>query len=232
MNHDDAWHLLPWFVNGSLRREVRHDVDTHLASCADCRSEVALQMKVRDSLSREDMRRESTQSSFDQLWARIEAHGETEPVADDEVTADEAVGSADLDIVPAAKARGTRSAGMPRWLVAAVIVQAIGLVTLGWLTLNDSPRVAADYRTLSSPAPVAGGGQIRAVFSPDLQLRDLQALLASSELTIVAGPTEAGVYTLAFTKDKSDIDAALAGLRGNPAVRFAEPIGYPRSAEP
>jgi hypothetical protein len=225
MNHDDAWHLLPWFVNGSLRREVRNDVDAHLAACADCRSEVALQMKVRDSLSREDMRQESTQSSFDQLWARIEAHGET---ADDD---------ADLADSPplasaAAKPRSLRAAGMPQWLVAAVVVQAIGLVTLGWITLNNTPRVAADYQTLSSPAPFAGAGQIRAVFAPDLPLRDLQTLLASSELTIVGGPTEAGVYTLASTKDKADVDAALAGLRGNPTVRFAEPIGEPRSAEP
>jgi hypothetical protein len=225
MNHDDAWHLLPWFVNGSLRREVRNDVDAHLAACADCRSEVALQMKVRDSLSREDMRQESTQSSFDQLWARIEAHGAT--------AADDDADLVDQPLAPAAKPRSLRAAaGMPRWLVAAVVVQAIGLVTLGWFTLNNSPRVDADYQTLSSPAPFAGTGQIRTVFAPDLQLRDLQTLLASSELTIIGGPTEAGVYTLASTGDKADIDAALAALRRNPAVRFAEPIGEPRSAEP
>jgi hypothetical protein len=223
MTHDDAWHLLPWFVNGSLRREERTDVDAHLAGCADCRSEVALQMKVRDSLSHEDVRQESTQSSFDQLWARIEAHKET--ADDDEET---------LDRQAAENPRPRRAlaVGMPRWLVAAVVIEAIGLVTLGWFTVNNSPRVAADYQTLSSPAPFAESGQIRAVFAPELPLRDLQSLLASSELTIVAGPTEAGVYTLAPTKEKADIDAALAGLRRNADVRFAEPIGDPRSADP
>jgi hypothetical protein len=224
MTHDDAWHLLPWFVNGSLRREVRNDVDAHLAACADCRSEVALQIKVRDSLSRDDTRQESTQSSFDQLWARIEAHEET---ADDEAEL------ADSPSVSAARPRSLQPpTGMPRWLVAAVVVQAIGLVTLGWFTLNNSPRAGADYQTLSSPAPFTGDGQIRAVFAPDLQLRDLQTLLASSDLTIVGGPTEAGVYTLSSTKENADIDAAAAGLRGNPSVRFAEPIGERRSAEP
>jgi hypothetical protein len=223
MNHDDAWHLLPWFVNGSLRREVHSDLDAHLAACADCRSEVALQMKVRDSLSREDVRQASTQSSFDQLWARIEAQGDA---------ADDTHAPADLPVIPAAKPRSARAAGMPRWLVAAVVVQAVGLVTLGWFTLNNSPRVAANYQTLSSPATSVERGRIRAVFAPDLELRELQALLASAELTIVAGPTESGVYTLAPTKEKADIDAALAGLRRNATVRFAEPIGNPRTAEP
>jgi hypothetical protein len=221
MNHDDAWHLLPWFVNGSLRRELRHDVDAHISACADCRSEVALQTSVRDALSREDGRQEATQSSFDQLWARIEAHGDT---------ADEPVAQTDIP-VPSPPAR-RRAAGMPQWLVAAVVVEAIGLVTLGWITLNNDPRGAADYQTLSSPAPYVESGQIRAVFSPDLSLHDLQMLLASSELTIVAGPTEAGVYTLAPTKKKADIDAELADLRRNASVRFAEPIGEPRPAKP
>lgn len=222
MNHDDAWHLLPWFVNGSLRREVRGDVDAHIAACADCQSEVALQTSVRDALSREDGRQEATQSSFDQLWARIETHGDT---------TDEPVAQADLP-APAAPAPRLRASGMPRWLVAAVVVEAIGLVTLGWITLNNDPRGAALYQTLSSPAPYVDNGQIRAVFAPDLELHDLQMLLASSELTIVAGPTEAGVYTLAPTKQKANIDSALADLRRNANVRFAEPIGEPRPAKP
>ena len=42
------------------------------------------------------------------------------------------------------------------------------------------------------------------------------------------------VYMHAGTvpSDIADIDAALAGLRGHATVRFAEPIGEPRSAEP
>lgn len=231
MNHDDAWHLLPWFVNGSLRREVQADIDAHLAACADCRSEVALQMKVRDSLAREDGRQASTQSSFDQLWARIEAHGGA--------AVDEDAAAADLPFPAAAvpsKLRKRRAAGMPRWLVAAVIVQAIGLGVLGWITVNDPSRTAANYQTLSSPAPLAERGQIRAVFAPDLQLQELQALLALSGLTIVAGPTEAGVYTLAPTNaqasDQANVDGALADLRRNASVRFAEPIGDRRPAKP
>lgn len=224
MNHDDAWHLLPWFVNGSLRREVRSDVDAHLAACADCRSEVALQMKVRDSLTGEGAKQESTKSSFDQLWSRIEAHGDA---ADDDA-------ESPVDLPPAAVAgsRKARVGAMPRWLAAAVVVQAVGLVTLGWFTLNNGTSTSPDYQTLSSPASSTAVGQIRAVFSPDLQLGELQGLLASSQLTIVGGPTEAGVYTLASTKGKTDVDAALAGLRDNTAVRFAEPIGEPRSAQP
>src|SRR5689334_14663221 len=71
MTHDEAWHALPFFINGTLRGPTRTAVETHLAQCAECRSELAGQAQVRDAILREDVRQENAQVSFDQLWDRI-----------------------------------------------------------------------------------------------------------------------------------------------------------------
>ena len=118
-----------------------------------------------------------------------------------------------------------------RWLVAAVVLEGIGLATLSAMTWSNTQGLSADYRTLSTPESPLSTGQIRAVFSPDLKLRELQGLLSTSKLSVVGGPTEAGVYTLALDDTGASVDSALARLRGNASVRFAEPIGKPRVVE-
>jgi putative zinc finger protein len=219
MTHDDVWHALPFYVNGTLRGQAREDVDAHLASCMECRAELVTQTQVRDTIVREDVRQESAQASFEQLWDRI---SEDEAVAE----AHEAKALSAAPAVPRARASNTM-----KWLVAAVIVEGIGLATLSAMTWSQSLSVSPDYRTLSSQETPLPGGQIRAVFSPDLKLAEFQGLLSSSKLSVVGGPTEAGVYTLALEDTSASVDNALAHLRGNASVRFAEPIARPRVVE-
>jgi len=47
------------------------DVEAHLNLCAECRAELGAQTRVRDTILREDVRQESAQNSFGQLWGRI-----------------------------------------------------------------------------------------------------------------------------------------------------------------
>jgi hypothetical protein len=221
MTHDDVWHVLPFFVNGTLRGQALADVETHLATCAECRAELSAQTQVRDTILREDVRQETAQVSFDKLWDRIL---EDEAVADAHAAKLAAPGAAPTVLrAPAGR--------MMKWLVAAVIVEGIGLATLSAMTWSQSLSIAPDYRTLSSQEAPLPGGQIRAVFSPELKLAELQTLLLSSKLSVVGGPTEAGVYTLALEDTSASVDNALAHLRGNASVRFAEPIARPRVVE-
>ena len=228
MTHDDVWHALPFFVNGTLRGSTREEVDAHLASCAECRSEVAMQASVRDAIAREDVRQETTQSSFDLLWGRITDH---DAIIDAQAGATAVLATATAAGSTAAAPANMRRApvgGMLKWLVAAVVVEGVGLVTLGAATWSSNLGLTADadYRTLSStPAAALSGGQIRAVFAPELALQSLQTLLSTAKLSIVGGPTEAGVYTLALDDANGSVDAALTGLRRSASVRFAEPIG-------
>jgi hypothetical protein len=220
MKHDDVWHVLPFFVNGTVRGRAHEDVETHLATCAECRAELATQTQIRDTIAHEEVRQDTTQSSFEQLWDRI--------------LEDEAVVTGHAGKVAVANAPAiTRASASPalKWLVAAVIVEGIGLAALSAVTWSQSLAEAPDFRTLSSAATPVSVGQIRAVFSPDLRLGDLQTLLSSSKLSVVGGPTEAGVYTLTLDDSGSSVDSALAHLRGNSSVRFAEPIGKARAVE-
>jgi len=218
--------MLPWFVNGRLLTESQAEVDSHLRTCLNCRAEVELQMQVRDATGREKSRDSSAQEGFDRLWARIAKH-ESLPVAEPAASRREKL-----------SARASRAPKRPaqspvlRWLIAAVILEGVGLVTLAALRPHALPVSApALYQTLSSAAPVVHAGSIRAVFSGDLALHDLQSLLSRAQLRIVDGPTEAGVYTLA-SDDTHRIESTLADLRRNAAVRFAEPIGDAGTSRP
>jgi hypothetical protein len=64
------------------------------------------------------------------------------------------------------------------------------------------------------------------VFSPDLAHSDLEELLDELELSIVAGPSDRGVYTLATANSivTTERDAALASLLKNRSVLFAQPV--------
>ena len=230
MTHDDVWHALPFFVNGTLRGEARSDVEAHLAHCAECRAEVAVQASVRDAIVHEDVRQETAQSSFDQLWERIsdhDAHAEGAAAMGAGVAAGTGMGGGIRAVAPATtSARRSPAGTMLKWLVAAVVVEGVGLVALGATTWNSNAGLStrADYRTLSTPAITLSGGQIRAVFAPDLTLGNLQTMLSTARLSIVDGPTEAGVYTLTLDDENGNVDAALDGLRQSASVRFAEPI--------
>jgi len=221
MKHDDVWHALPFYVNGTLRGQARADVETHLASCAECRAELSTQTQVRDTILHEEVRQETAQASFEQLWDRI---------LEDEAVAEAHATPRSTPIVPPVARRSPKSHTL-KWLVAAVIIEGIGLATLSAMTWSQSLSVSPDYRTLSSPDTPLPGGQIRAVFSPDLRLAELQSLLSTSKLSVVGGPTEAGVYTLALEDTSGTVDGALTRLRANASVRFAEPIARPRVVE-
>ena len=70
----------------------------------------------------------------------------------------------------------------------------------------------------------ASGPVIRLVFHTGVALQDVNALLRAVDAQVVAGPSEAGVYTIALKDRRAtpDIDAALARLRADPRVLFAE----------
>ncbi len=98
------------------------------------------------------------------------------------------------------------------------------MLLLGVIKLARGPGSrdsTADYRTVTTSAAHAPGEVIRAVFSSNVTLEDLQSILDDARLRIVAGPTEAGVYSLARTSLRP-VSVSLSLLREHAAVRFAE----------
>ena len=71
---------------------------------------------------------------------------------------------------------------------------------------------------------------MRVVLAPELSIGAMQQVLRRTQLQIVSGPTEAGVYTLGAVSGaaaRPDLPVLLAQLRAQPGVRFAEPVGTP-----
>jgi hypothetical protein len=113
---------------------------------------------------------------------------------------------------------------------------AVAAVVLSLLTMNQWARFRAhefspDYHTVTTSQTRAPDESIRAVFSPSITLVELQAILDEAQLRIVAGPTEAGVYSLAGNSERS-VNSSLALLRRHSEVRFAESTGPHATGKP
>lgn len=212
--HRRAWELIPWVVNGSASAEERRTVEEHLAHCADCREEHEFQSRLRGAISQQP--RSGTQAdsaaaaaSLQRLWQRIDGEEQAAPVL-----------------------RRAGSGSFARGLLLAVLIEAVGIAALSaalWTreAPGNSARAGAPlYQTLSAAPEAASRATIRAVLAPTLTLGELQALLGQTRLQIVAGPSDAGVYSLAplSLQAAAPIQPALAQLRAHPGVRFAEPV--------
>jgi O-antigen/teichoic acid export membrane protein len=118
------------------------------------------------------------------------------------------------------------SSSRTRWLAAAVVVQAVALIGLaGIMTWKiQELRQAPRYTTLSTAPAVSPAEAIaRVVFAPTAASQSIATLLRSFDAQIIAGPTEAGVYTIAFAKTASEPPAdAVTRLRAQPEILFAE----------
>jgi anti-sigma factor RsiW len=213
--HRHAWELIPWVVNNRASAEERRAVEEHTADCADCREELALQTRLYAAMRREAPATAPAdpQPALRRLWQRIDA------------------------AAPVLPRRRVASLPLARGLLAAVLIEAIGIAALSAaLWSREAVRDHAPlYQTLSAPAEGAPRASIRAVLAPTLSLGELEALLGRTHLQIVGGPGDGGVYSLAPLSPRagSGVEAeALAQLRSHPGVRFAEPVNTAPQAMP
>lgn len=217
--HAEVFELLPWWVNGTLDGAEVAMVEDHLQRCEACRHEASAQQRLRDAMRHDASNVEhAPQASFERLWSRIEE-------------LDRDVPRMGADPVPPMPARAAGPfAAHSRWRLAAGVVLLVGAASIGTLYLRSSPRDdPALFHTAtatSGTTAVVAAPQIRAVFADTTTVEELAAITRAAGLTVVAGPTEAGVYTLGLDRNASTaaLDDALVRLRGDPRVRFAEPV--------
>jgi hypothetical protein len=198
--HRDAWDLIPWLVNGRLEAADRQRLEAHCRDCASCREELAAQRELYAQMSRGTVEHVPVVS-----LKRLQQRLKMTDAIDDE------------GFVPPSSARSAspvRFAGLAAGLAA--VCCALGL----WAWTRSQPLTGATYSTVTS-APARTGAVIRAVFEPAMTLAEMKALLDRSHLKIVAGPSEAGVYSLSSTSAQP-VPASLQELRDSGRVRFAE----------
>jgi len=199
-HHEDLWELIPWLVNGRLSGDAAAPLGAHLEQCRECAREYADQQRIYNAMQADDAIAFASEASFQKLATRLDAAPEA-----------------------------ARTSPSLRSLAAACVLAALGLAAWGGWAVHRLPVSAnAPYHTLTSSAPVsAAGAQLRVVFAPKLTLSELARLLHSIDANIIAGPTEAGVYTLGFGPSldtPAQVARRLALLRENDNVRFAEPV--------
>lgn len=211
--HRECWDLLPWLANERATAKDHARMDAHLRDCAECQEELANQRRLRDAVRAEEAVVIAPQASLQKLMQRIDAE-------DREATSVEP----DADVVHISPAPVV-AAARPRWFAIAAAVQGIailGLLAALWMQARESLE-APRFTTLTSHAVVPRGPVIRVVFADGVALADVNSILRSIDAQIVAGPSEAGVYTLSLSTGRSSsVDAALLRLRADGRVAFSE----------
>jgi anti-sigma-K factor RskA len=88
------------------------------------------------------------------------------------------------------------------------------------------------YETLTSAPPAAATPHhtVRLLFAPGTTVEQMSAALRTVDASIVAGPTPLGLLTVSVP-DTQAPERALATLRAQPVVRFAEPVVAPKAAK-
>jgi len=203
---DHVESLIPWYVNGTLNVADVRRVQRHLELCDPCRASADLERKLAALLlEHRDTLDCAPQSGWNKLAAQLDTHPQVS-----------------ADAAPLPKPRGVvRRYFFPLLLTlqaAAIAGLSIALVNL------IQERDVASYHTLSevSQSQPAAGPTLRVVFTADTSNDQLRTLLQPIGGTIRSGPSANGVYTIEI--ERSDVTAALAWLRSQSQVMFAEPV--------
>jgi len=193
-NHEHCWELIPWVVNGRASDVEQRTVLAHTETCNECREELQRHRALQSHMRGNDDVIAAPNASWQKLLAQID----TQPVTD------------------AAKARRSKRP----WMIAALWLQLVAIAILAGALFTSVRQ--PEYQTLSTPEVADARAAVRVVFAPDASVNKVNELLRQVESNIIAGPSEAGVYTLSAPAGK-DVQAIIVSLRAHPEVLFAEP---------
>lgn len=109
-----------------------------------------------------------------------------------------------------------------RWALAtqtlAIVVLTVALI----FTFVERPQ----FETFSSPPPnTATAGHLRLVFSASTTEKTIRVLLKNIDGTIVHGPDDMGVYTVALS-DPTSLPRALRMLQRHPHIKLVLPVSH------
>jgi hypothetical protein len=208
--HKECWELLPWIANERAAAKDVALVEAHLRECGECQQELQAQRRLREVIRTEESIVLAPQTSLQKLMQRIE----------DEPAVERA------DSRAPAQLRSSRSR-WSRWLPIAAAVQGIAITALlGALWIESQETLTAPrFTTLTSPGTLVRGSVLRVVFADNVTLDEVNEILRSIDAQVVAGPSEAGVYTLGLSSRTAldeHVADALAQLRSDTRVLFSE----------
>jgi len=201
--HQETMELLPWYATGRIEPIDRVKVEAHLADCAECRAELAIERRLRSEVAQLPL---DAGLGFAELRRRLELKPPTP--ARRPVRA--------LDAMRRTAARPGRMG----WAFAAQAAAVLLVVGIAIPSLQQRPQPAR-YQTLGSP-PTHPAGNLLVMFRPETSERQLRTLITQSGARVVDGPTETGAYMLLVPLAQRE--TVLTRLRAQSAVTLAQPI--------
>lgn len=207
--HRRVWDLLPWHANATLNPAERAEVEQHLESCVACREELALCRVAGEAVHEtRDGAWEPPAEQLDRLLSKLPPSSVSRP-----------------DAGPLTRIREWWQA-LPRpvgWVLAgeSAAVAILAAVVL-WQATGPEPSL---YETLSSAAPLesTSAAQLQIAFGETTTEPQLRNLLRTAGASIVRGPSELGIYTIALDPS-AETERAVRRLRADPHVRLVEPL--------
>ncbi|MEM7544894.1 MAG: zf-HC2 domain-containing protein [Pseudomonadota bacterium] len=194
--HQRAWDLLPWYINGTLGPEEAEFTERHIASCPECRAELARQEQLSEVVSRQDGLVPDQSAALDMISARLTAQrrrsGWMARIQDF------------VDNLLSSPARGMKI--------------GIGLAAAVLLVVVIGAPQTDTYRTLTTPDAASSEIEIRVRYAPDTDPEAVRALLRELGATEVTGPSETSLIRAEIAPHLSEdiVDA----LRNNPLILF------------
>jgi len=241
--HQECWELLPWAVNGRLSSSDAATVGQHLKECTRCSQELHIQHQLCDAIRRDDPVLLAPQASLKKLWQRLEVDSQPHAAADcshpglhGPLAHTSLIQGGAQECVPAATvANASHPPPSQRRMQVALAAQAaIILALVGWMGWQTYERWQAPrYFTVTTrPEVVARQPAVRIVFVEGIPMQDVVDLLRLVDAQILAGPSQAGVFTLGLPSQSTQESAARTALQlsTDPRVQFAESIAPARES--
>jgi hypothetical protein len=209
IGHQQAFELLPWFVNDTLRGPDRDLVERHLDTCLACRSELKTQRALAALVREQPTISWSAEQEFDRLAPRLDGPDPSRSLEE-------------------------RSWVLPWWhsvtsiprtlRVGGAVALAAAIAVLVWVGLDMRDVVEpARFTTLTQDSE-SESLLVDIVFTAGVSEAEMRDLLQEIDGTIVAGPSAIGRYTVRIgdaNLDASRRSALLARLTADRRVRFA-----------
>jgi hypothetical protein len=213
--HQKVWNLLPWYVNHSLDAVEKDRVRSHIRTCIACRIELQQQQQLFEEMQQTDLLRQVSQAAFAQLRKRIERQSIIRPFTRPSQPSEES------------KLSSGQSPGFVKHTALAASLLLLAMPFMLHLPAEQSAS-SAEYRTLANaPENAPAHNRVRIVFADQSDPKQIGTILHSISGRIVQGPSENGIYEIQIGDRDTrpqEIDAAIAHLRDNTQVIFAERV--------
>ncbi len=241
--------LLAWYVNGTLGAVDRAVVDTHTERCATCRTTLAMERRLVESMrAPRDNVEQSPHAGWQKMVARLDAvdtggsSAPANPAASEDTrwraTAAPIPAPTTLVNAPAVLANRTparRRVNWPAALGAAVAVQAAAIAVLAVaLVRHRQAEEAPLFHTLASADPTlsATGPLVRIAFDTSVDEATARSVATQANGRILAGPSPDNVYTFVFPEaanaaagvDPRVVEQRVSELRRQAHVLLVEPV--------